>query len=210
MWELDDKENWVPKNWCFWPVVLEKTPESPLDCEEIQPVHPKGNQPWIFIGRTDAEAESLILWPCDTKNWFIGKDPDAGKDWRQEEKGTTENEIVRWYHQLDGYECEQDPGVGDGQGILMSCSPWGLKELDMTEQLNWLTEWSYWKQSTHLMQYLSKYQWHFLLRTRTNNSNVHMGAPNAENGQSNYKKKRKLDVYPFQTSCYTTMVHNQK
>ena len=96
MWQLDYKESWVPKNWCFWAVVLEKTLESPLDCKEIQPVHSKGNQSWIFIGKTDAEAEAPILWPPDRKNWLIGKDPDAGKDWRQEEKGTTEDEMVGW------------------------------------------------------------------------------------------------------------------
>ena len=194
MWELDYKESWVPKNWCFWPVVLEKTLESPLDCKEIQPANPKGNQSWIFLGRTDAEAESSILWPRDTKNWFIGKDPDAGKGWRQEEKGTTENEIVRWHHWLDGREFEQAPGVGDGQEILESCCLWGRKESDTTEQLNWLTEQPYCKQSTDLIQYLSKYQWHFLLRTRANNSNIHMEAPNTQHGQSNYKKKGKLDV----------------
>ena len=100
MRELDYKENWAPKNWWFWTVVLEKTLESPLDCKEIQPVNPKGNQSWIFIGRTDAEAETPILWPPDAKNWLIGKDPDAGKDWRQE-KGTTEDEMVRWHHRLE-------------------------------------------------------------------------------------------------------------
>ena len=139
MWELDYKESWVPRNWCFWPAVLEKTLESPLDGKKIQPVNPKGNQPWIFLGRTDAEAESSILWPCDTKNWFFGKDPEAGKDWRQEEKGTTENEIVRWHHRLDGHEFEQAPGVGDGQGILVSCSPWGSQRArsDWATELNW-------------------------------------------------------------------------
>ena len=101
MWELDNKEGWALKNWCFWTVVLEKTLESPLGCKEIQPVNPKGNQSWIFIGRTDAEAEAPILWPPDVKNWFIGKDPVAGKDWRQEEKGTTEDEMVGWHHRLD-------------------------------------------------------------------------------------------------------------
>ena len=106
MWELDYKDSWVPKNWCFWTVVLEKTLESPLDSKEIQPFHPKGNQSWIFIGRTDAEAETPILWPPDAKNWLIGKDPDAGKDWRQEEKGTTEDEMAGWHHQLDGHEFE--------------------------------------------------------------------------------------------------------
>ena len=105
MWELDYKESWEPKNWCFWTVELEKTLESPLDCKEIQPVHPKGHS-WVFIGRTDAEAETPILWPHDAKNWLIGKDPDAGKDWRQEEKGTTEDEVVEWHHRLNGYESE--------------------------------------------------------------------------------------------------------
>ena len=105
-WELDYKESWERKNWWFWTVVLEKTLESPLDCEEIQPVHPKGDQSWIFIGRTDAEDEAPILWPPDMKNWLIGKDPDAGKDWRQEEKGTTEDEMVGWHHQLNGHEFE--------------------------------------------------------------------------------------------------------
>ena len=124
-----------PKNWCFWTVVLEKTLESPLDCKETQPVHPKGNQSWIFIGRTD--AETLILWPPDVKNWFIWKDPDAGKDWRREEKGTTEDEMLGWYHWLDGHEFEQAPGVGDGQGGLACCSPWvSRKESDTTEWLN--------------------------------------------------------------------------
>ena len=103
MWELDYKESWVPKNWCFWTVVLEKTFESPWDCKEIQPVHPKGNESWVFIGRTDVEAEIPIFWPPDAKSWLIWKDPDAGKDWRQEEKGMTEDEIVRWHHRLSGY-----------------------------------------------------------------------------------------------------------
>ena len=98
MWELDYKESWAPKNGCFWTVVLEKTLERPLDCKEIQPVHPKGNQSWIFIWRTDAEAETPILWPPDRKNWLTGKDPDAGKDWRREDKGMTENEMVGWHH----------------------------------------------------------------------------------------------------------------
>ena len=106
MWELDYKEGWVLKNWYFWTVVLEKTLESPLDCKEIQPVHPKGNQPWIFIGRTDAEAETPVLWPPDAKNWLIGKDSDAGKDWRLEEKGTTEGEMVGWHCWLNGHEFE--------------------------------------------------------------------------------------------------------
>ena len=111
MWELDHKESWVLKNWCFWTVVWEKTLVSPMDCKEIQPVHPKGNQSWIFIGRTDAEAETLILGPPDAKNWFIGKDLDAGKDWRQE-MGVTEDEMVGWHHQLYGHEFDWTVGVG--------------------------------------------------------------------------------------------------
>ena len=137
MWELDHKESWAPKNWCFWTVVLEKTLESPLDWKEIKPVYPKGNQSWIFIGRTDAEAEAPILWPPDVKNWLIGKDPDAGKDWRQEEKGTTEAEMVGWHHRFSGHESEQVLGVGDEQGSLVCCSPWSRKQSDTTERLNW-------------------------------------------------------------------------
>ena len=106
MWESDYKESWLPKNWCFWTMVLEKTLKSPLDCKEVQPVHPKGNQSWIFIGKTDAEAEALTLWLPDVKNWLIWKDPDAGKDWRQEEKGTTEDEMVEWHQRLNGHEFE--------------------------------------------------------------------------------------------------------
>ena len=138
MWELDHKESWVPNNWWFWTVVLEKTLESPLACK-IKPVHPKGNQSWIFIGRID--AETLILLLPDAKNWLLGKDPDAGKDWRQEEKGTTEDEMAGWHHWLhhwlNGHEFEQAPGVGDGQGDLACCSSWGHKVLDMTKWLNW-------------------------------------------------------------------------
>ena len=132
MWELDYEESWVQKNWCFWTVVLEKTLESPLDCKEIQPVHPKGDQSWVFNGRTDAEAEIPILWPPDVKNWLVGKDPDAGKDWRWKEKGDDKDEMVGWYHQVNGHEFEWTPGVGDGQGGLVCCSPWGCKELGMT------------------------------------------------------------------------------
>ena len=133
MWELDYKESWAPKNWCLWTVELDKTLESPLDCKEIQPVYPKVNQFWIFIGRTDAEAETSILWPPDVKSWLIWKDSDAGKDWGQEEKGTTEDEMVGWHHWLDGHGFEQAPGAGNGQGGLACCSPWGHKELDTTE-----------------------------------------------------------------------------
>ena len=135
MWGLDYKESWAPKNLCFW-----RCWRRLLRVHwtaEILPVHPKGNQSWIFIIRTDAEAETPILWPPDTKNWLTGKDPDAGKDLRQEEKGTTEDEMVVWHHQLDGHEFEQTPGVGDGQVSLTCCSPWVCKELDMTERLNW-------------------------------------------------------------------------
>jgi len=137
MWELDNEESWVLKNWCFWTVVLEKTLESPLDCKEIQPVNSKGNQSWIFTGRTDAEAKTPIVWPPDGKNWLIGKNPNAGKNWRQEEKVMTEDEMDGWHHWLDGREFEQAPGVGDGQGSMECCSPWGCKESDTTEQLNW-------------------------------------------------------------------------
>ena len=113
MWESDYKESWMLKNWCFWTVVLEKTLQSPLDCKVIQPVHPKGDQSWTFIGRTDAEAETPILWPPDVKSWLIWKDPDAEKDWRREEKGMTENEMVGWHHRLDGHGFGWTPGVGD-------------------------------------------------------------------------------------------------
>ena len=141
MWKLDYKESWVPKNWCLWTVVLEKTLESPLDWKEIQPDHPKGDQSWVLIGRTDVEAETPTLWLPDEKSWLIWKDPDAGKDWRQEEKGMTEDEIVGWHHWLNGDEFEQTPGVGDGQGGLACCGQWGCKESDMTEWLNWTDIW---------------------------------------------------------------------
>ena len=136
MWEFDHKESWVLKNWCFWTVVLEKTLKSPLDCKEIQPVHPKGDQSWVFIGRIHAKAETPILWPPELKNWLIGKDPDAGKDWRQEEKRMTEDEMVAWHHWLDGHVFEQAPWVGEGQGSMVWCSPWGHKESAATV-LNW-------------------------------------------------------------------------
>ena len=123
-------ESWTVKKaelkiWCFWTVVLEKTLESPLDCKKTQPVHPKGDQSWVFIGRTDA------------KSWLTGKDPDAGRDWGQEEKGTTEDEMAGWHHQLDGHEFEKTPGAGNGQGGLACCDSWGCKEPDTTERLNW-------------------------------------------------------------------------
>ena len=125
------------KNWCFWTVVLQKTLESPLDCKEIQSVHPKGDQSWEFIGRNDVEAEISILRPPDAKSWLIWKNPDAGKDWGQEEKGTTEDEMVGWYHRLNGHGFGWTPGVGDRQGGLVWCGSWGHKESDMTERLNW-------------------------------------------------------------------------
>ena len=136
MWELDCEESWVPKNWCFWTVVLEKTFESPLDCKEIQPVHSKGDQSWVFFGRNDAKAETPILWPPHAKSWFIGKDSDAGRACGQEKKGTTEDEMAGWHHRLDGRKFECTPGVGDGQGGLVCCNSWGHKESDTTERLN--------------------------------------------------------------------------
>ena len=144
MWELDHKESWVLKNWCFWTVVLEKTLESPLECKEIQPVHPKGNQSWIFIGRSDAEAETPITWPPDAKNRLIRKDSDAGKDRRQEEKGTTDDEMVGWHHWLWMWALtvEWALAVGDPQGSLACCSPWGHK--DWTQLSDWTESWSTW------------------------------------------------------------------
>ena len=136
MWELDYKESWALKDSCIWTVVLEKILESPLDCKEIKAGNPEGNQSWKFIGRTDAKAEAPILWPPDAKSWLIWKDPDAGKDWGQEEKGMTEDEMVGWHHWLNGHGFGWTPGVGDGQGGLACCSPWGRKELGKTEGLN--------------------------------------------------------------------------
>ena len=132
MWELNHKEGWVPKNLRFQTMVLEKTLESPLDCKELKPVSPKGNWPWIFIGRTDVEAETPMLWPPDVKNWLVGKDPNAGKHWRQEAKGMTEDEMVGWHHRLNGREFEQTPGESEWQMQLAGCSPWVHRELDMT------------------------------------------------------------------------------
>ena len=136
MWELDHKEGWVLKNGCFQTVVLEKTLERPLDSKKIKPVNPKGNQPWIFTGRIDGEAEASILWPPDVKSQFTGKDPDAGKDWGQEEKGTTEDKMVGWHHGLNGHELEQTLGDSEGQGSLACCSSWGCKESYTSEWLN--------------------------------------------------------------------------
>ena len=139
MWELDYKESWMLKNWCFWKLVLEKTLESPLDCKEIKPVNPKWNQSWIFIGRTDAEAEALILWPPEAKNWLIGKDPDPGKDWGQEKKGVTEDKMFGWHYQLNRHEFEQALGDGGGQGSLVCCSPWGWSSKESVGH-EWVTE----------------------------------------------------------------------
>ena len=151
---------------CDFKILLEKTLESPLDYKEIQSVHPKGDQSWVFIGRTDVEAETPTLWPSDAKTWLIRKDPDAGKDWGQEEKGTTEDEMVGWYHQLNGHGFGCTSGVGDGQGGLACCSSWGHKESDATERLNWTSKetknckWSNWQrinlqniQAVHAAQY---------------------------------------------------------
>ena len=134
MWELDCDKSWASKNWWFWTLVLEKTLESPLDCREIQSVHPKGDQSWVFIGRTDVEAETPILWPPDAMSWLIWKDPDAGKGWRWEEKWTTEHEMVGWHHRLNGHEFKQTPGDSGGQRNLVGYSPWGCQEI-------WLSDW---------------------------------------------------------------------
>ena len=144
MSELDCEEGWVPKNWCLWTAVLEKTLESPLDCKEIQLVHPKGDQSWVFIGRTDAEAETPILWPPHVNSWLIGKDPDAGRDWGQEQKGTMDDEMAGLHHWLDAHEFGWTLGFGYGQGGLVCCDSWGHKELDTTERLNWTELKTFW------------------------------------------------------------------
>ena len=149
MWELDYKESWAPKNWCFWTVVLEKTLESPLECKEIQPVNLKGDRFWVFIGRTDVEAETPILWPPDAKTWLIGKDPDAGNNWGQEEKRMIEDEMVGWHYQLNGHGFGCTPGVGDRQAGLGCCDSRDRKELRMAERLNWIE----WLMSLNIMSY---------------------------------------------------------
>ena len=138
MWELDCEESWAPKNWWFWTVVLEKTLVSSWDCKDIQPVHPKRDQFWVFIGRTDAEAETPVLWPPHEKSWLIGKVPDVGRDLGQEENGMTEDEMAGWHHRLNGHESEWTLGLGDRPQGLACCDSWGLKESDTTEQLNWM------------------------------------------------------------------------
>ena len=139
IWELVYKESWALRNWCLWTVVLEKTLESPLDCKEIQPVHPTGDQSWVFTGSTDVEAETAVLWPPVVQSWLIWKDPDAGKDWGQEEKGMTEDEMVGRHHWLNGHGFGWTPGVCKGQGGLACCGSWGLKESDTTQPLNWFS-----------------------------------------------------------------------
>ena len=165
MWELYHKEKLSIEELMLLKFILEKTLESPLDCKEIKPVNPKGNQSWVFIGRTDAETETPILWPPHMKNWLFRKDPDAGKDWSQEEKGTTEDEMVGWHHRLDRHEFEQVPGVGDGQESLACCSPWGHKESNSTEWLNW-TEHTNLSSPTRYRKNLCPLQWkHRVLTT---------------------------------------------
>ena len=136
MCQLDYKESWAPKSWCFWTVVLEKTLESPLDCKEIKSVNPKGNQSGLFIGRTDVEAETPIVWQPDAKDWLIGKDPDVGKDWKQEEKGTTKHEMIGWHHHLDGLESEQAPGM------VVFREAWRAAVHGVTNSWTWLSNWT--------------------------------------------------------------------
>jgi len=161
-------------------VVLEKTLESPLDCKEIQPVHSEGDQPWDFFGRNDAKAETPVLWPPHAKSWLIGKDSDAGRDWGQEEKGTTEDEMAGWHHWLDGHESEWTPGVGDGQGGLVCCNSWGCKESDMTEKLKW-TELN-WTESVNLAKLqdtesIHRNQLHFYILNENSEGEIMVSIP---------------------------------
>ena len=158
MWELDCEESWVPKNWCFWTVVLEKTLESPLDCKEILPVHSKGDQFWIFNGRTDAKAETPILWLPHGKSWLIGKDSDAGRDWRQEEKEITEDEMARWHHRLHGHEFVWTLVVGDGQGGLGCCDSWVCRVGH-----DWATELNRTEEENHMISYNKNFVWSLFL-----------------------------------------------
>ena len=154
MWELDFKESWMLKNWCIWTVAFEKTFESPFNFKEIPPVHPKGDQAWVLLGKTDVEAETPILGPPDAKNWPIWKDPDAGKDWRWEEKGTIGDEMVGWHHWLNGHAFGWTLGVVDEQGGLVCCSPWGHKGLYTAEGLNWMAE-----REEELKSFLIRVKW---------------------------------------------------
>ena len=152
----------MPKNWCFWTMALEKTLESPLDYEEVQPVHPRGDQSRVFIGRSDAKAEAPIFWPPHAKRWLIGKDPDTGRDSGQEEKGTTEDEMTGWHHWLDGHESVWTLGVGDGQEGL-ACDSWGCKESDTTERLNWTVHILKTISGLEIISYLIKF-WYILIK----------------------------------------------
>ena len=168
MWELDYKESWAPKNWCFWTVVLEKTLESSLDCAEIQLVYPNGDQSWVFIGRSDVEAETPILRPPDVESWLIGKDPDAGKDWGQEEKGTTEDEMVGWHHRLNGH------GFGWLRELVMDREAWHAAVHAVAKNWTWLSNWTelyltHWREATNIWEHkrkksLGRFQWPFLLK----------------------------------------------
>ena len=170
MWELDCEESWALRNWCLGTVVLEKTLEIALDCKEIQPVHPKGDQSWVFIGRNDAKAETPILWPPDAKCWLIGKDSDAGKDCRQEEKGMTEDEMAGWHHRLDGQEFVWTPRVGDGQGGLACCNSWGRSRT----QLNDWTELIWILYLCEMMHVLWTFCGHHLWSPQSNHYAVHL------------------------------------
>ena len=178
MWELDCEESWAPKNWCFWIVVLEKTLETPLDCTKNQPVHSE-DQPWDFFGRNDAKAETPVLWPPHAKSWLIGKDPDSGRDWGQEEKGTAEDEMAGWHHWLNGHESEWAPRVGDGQGGLACWDSWGCKELDTTE-LNWtemkvmlqLKVLNTWNVCFSYPGYFGSYLWKYIQKQMIHPSNL--------------------------------------
>ena len=187
MWELDHKQSWALKNWCFWTVVLLKTLESPLDYKEIQPVHSE-DEPWDFFGRNDAKAETPVLRPPHVKCWLIGKDSDAGRDWGQDEKGMTENEMAWWHHWLDGRESEWTPRVGDGQGGLVCCDSWGCKESDTTERLNWTELIDGFKIFTHENYYVKFKRW--LLECMSNiedKKNVFLFTAKWMNAQTNDK-----------------------
>ena len=205
MWELHCEESWAPKNWCFWTVVLEKTLESPLDCKEIQPVHPKGNQSLVFFERTDAEAETPILWPPDAKNWLIGEDPYAVKDWRWEEKGTTEDKMVGWHHQLDGHESIKLQALVIRQGSVVCCCPWGCKELDTTEWLNWTEHLIVMERNTNkptvdLQEHQSKPQGQnpfVLLATISTNDCIWQSGPISTQRYTVCTELRKTHFYPW-------------